>query len=168
MSNLTHFNSHGNVHMVDISQKRDTKRLAFASGQILMQEKTLNEIKKGTNKKGDVLGVARIAAIQAAKKTCDLIPLCHLIFISNMEVYFTIKKNPPSILCEVQAESTGKTGVEMEALTAVHIGLLTIYDMAKSIDRGMIISNIRLEKKAGGKSGKWERTNPKKNTKKLT
>ena len=158
MSNLTHFNSHGNVHMVDISQKRDTKRLAFASGQILMQEKTLNEIKKGTNKKGDVLGVARIAAIQAAKKTSDMIPLCHLIFITNIEVDFFLKDESSSIVCRVQVESTGKTGVEMEALIAVQIGLLTIYDMVKSIDRGMVITKVSLDKKTGGKSGEWKRS----------
>ncbi len=157
MSNITHFNSNGDIHMVDVSKKKDSKRTAYASGRILMQEKTLVEIEKGTNKKGDVLGVARIAAIQASKKTSDLIPLCHLIFISNLEVDFILCKSSSSILCKVQVESTGKTGVEMEALTAVQIGLLTIYDMVKAIDRGMIITDVCLDKKMGGKSGTWAR-----------
>ncbi len=158
MSNLNHFNSNGNAHMVNIAQKKDTKRIAFASGRILMEKKTLNSIEEGTNNKGDVLGVARVAAIQASKKTSELIPLCHLIFITNLEVNFIIEKKTTSILCRVQVESTGKTGVEIEALTAVQIGLLTIYDMVKSIDRGMVITDIGLDKKLGGKSGEWIRT----------
>ena len=116
------------------------------------------EIQKGSSKKGDVLGVARIAAIQAAKKTANLIPLCHAILITNIEVDFVLKKDPSSVICRVQVESNGKTGVEMEALTAVQIGLLTIYDMVKSIDRGMIITQVVLDKKTGGKSGDWKRT----------
>jgi cyclic pyranopterin phosphate synthase len=144
--------------MVDIAKKKDTKRIAFASGTILMGEKTLLEIEKGTSKKGDVLGVARVAAIQASKKTSDLIPLCHLIFISNLEVDFFLKHKPASVICRVKVESKGKTGVEMEALTAVQIGLLTIYDMVKSIDRGMVITDVGLDKKIGGKSGEWARS----------
>ena len=157
MSNLTHFNKKGDIHMVDIATKKDTNRVACASGEILMQENTLKQIQKGFSKKGDVLGVARIAAIQAAKKTSDMIPLCHLIFITNIEVDFFLKDESSSIVCKVQVESTGKTGVEMEALIAVHIGLLTIYDMVKSIDRGMVITKVSLDKKTGGKSGEWKR-----------
>ena len=144
--------------MVDIANKKDSIRVAYASGEILMKENTLVEIQKGSSKKGDVLGVARIAAIQAAKKTANLIPLCHAILITNIEVDFFLKKNPSSVICRVQVESNGKTGVEMEALTAVQIGLLTIYDMVKSIDRGMTITQVVLDKKTGGKSGHWKRT----------
>lgn len=144
--------------MVDIANKKDSIRVAYASGEILMKENTLVEIQKGSSKKGDVLGVARIAAIQAAKKTANLIPLCHAILITNIEVDFVLKKDPSSVICRVQVESNGKTGVEMEALTAVQIGLLTIYDMVKSIDRGMIITQVVLDKKTGGKSGDWKRT----------
>ena len=158
MSNLTHFNKKGDAHMVDIANKKDSIRVAYASGEILMKENTLVEIQKGSSKKGDVLGVARIAAIQAAKKTANLIPLCHAILITNIEVDFVLKKDPSSVICRVQVESNGKTGVEMEALTAVQIGLLTIYDMVKSIDRGMIITQVVLDKKTGGKSGDWKRT----------
>jgi cyclic pyranopterin phosphate synthase len=122
-----------------------------------MKRNTLVEIEKGSSKKGDVLGVARVAAIQASKKTSDLIPLCHLILINAIEVDFIFEKEPASVICKVKVESNGKTGVEMEALIAVQIGLLTIYDMVKSIDRGMLITNIGLDKKAGGKSGKWQR-----------
>ena len=158
MSNLTHFNKKGDAHMVDIANKKDSIRVAYASGEILMKENTLKEIQKGSSRKGDVLGVARIAAIQAAKKTANLIPLCHAILITNIEVDFVLKKDPSSVICRVQVESNGKTGVEMEALTAVQIGLLTIYDMVKSIDRGMIITQVVLDKKTGGKSGDWKRT----------
>ncbi|OUV29231.1 MAG: cyclic pyranopterin monophosphate synthase MoaC [Betaproteobacteria bacterium TMED100] len=158
MSNLTHFNKKGDIHMVDIAIKKDSNRVACASGEILMQENTLKQIQKGFSKKGDVLGVARIAAIQAAKKTSDMIPLCHLIFITNIEVDFFLKDESSSIVCKVQVESTGKTGVEMEALIAVQIGLLTIYDMVKSIDRGMVITKVSLDKKTGGKSGEWKRS----------
>ncbi len=157
MSNLTHFNKKGDVHMVGIANKRDSIRVANASGEILMKENTLKEIQKGSSKKGDVLGIARIAAIQAAKKTADLIPLCHFILITHIEVDFFIQEKTSSVICRVQVESTGKTGVEMEALTAVQIGLLTIYDMVKSIDRGMIITKVGLDKKTGGKSGNWKR-----------
>ena len=157
MAILTHFNSTGNVHMVDVTKKENSKRVAFASGRIIMGVQTLNAIERGNNRKGDVLGVARVAAIQASKKTSELIPLCHLIFISNLEVDFFLERETTSILCKVQVETTGKTGVEMEALTAVQIGLLTIYDMVKSIDRGMIITDIGLDKKIGGKSGEWKR-----------
>ena len=143
--------------MIGIADKKDSIRVAHASGEILMKENTLKEIQKGSNKKGDVLGVARIAAIQAAKKTADLIPLCHLILITNIEIDFVLVEEPSSVICRVRVESTGKTGVEMEALTAVQIGLLTIYDMVKSIDRGMIITKVGLDEKTGGKSGEWKR-----------
>ena len=158
MSNLTHFNKKGDVHMVDVADKLDSIRVAYASGEILMKENTLQEIQKGNSKKGDILGVARIAAIQAAKKTSALIPLCHLILIDNIEADFVLVSHSSSVICKVRVQSTGKTGVEMEALTAVQIGLLTIYDMLKSIDRGMIITKVRLDKKTGGKSGEWKRS----------
>ena len=158
MSNLTHFNKKGDVHMVDVANKQDSIRVAYASGEILMKGNTLQEIQKGNSKKGDILGVARIAAIQAAKKTSDLIPLCHLILITNIEVNFMLVRHPSSVICKVRVESTGKTGVEMEALTAVQVGLLTVYDMVKSIDRGMIINKVGLDKKTGGKSGDWKRS----------
>ncbi|OUW04796.1 MAG: cyclic pyranopterin monophosphate synthase MoaC [Betaproteobacteria bacterium TMED156] len=157
MKNLTHFNKKGNVHMVDIADKDDTKRSAIANGKIIMHLDTLKIIKSGLSKKGDVIQVARVAAIQASKKTSELIPLCHTISISNVEVDFITKTRERCILCSVKVESTGKTGVEMEALVSVQIGLLTIYDMVKSIDRGMIITDVGLEKKIGGKSGIWQR-----------
>ncbi|OUV03523.1 MAG: cyclic pyranopterin monophosphate synthase MoaC [Betaproteobacteria bacterium TMED82] len=157
MSNLNHFNSSGNAHMVDISEKSETKRIAVASGKILMQQKTLDLVKDKSSKKGDVIAVARIAAIQACKKAPDLVPLCHLINISRVDVSFEFVDYPPSIACTVQVESLGKTGVEIESLVGTQVGLITIYDMLKSVDRGMIITDIGLLLKDGGKSGKWER-----------
>jgi cyclic pyranopterin phosphate synthase len=155
MSTLTHFDSQGQAHMVDVGDKSDTKRIAIAQGSIQMLPATLQLILQGDAKKGDVLGIARIAAIQASKRTSDLIPLCHPISLSKVSVEFEIKQPKNTIVCKVTAECTGKTGVEMEALTATSVALLTIYDMVKAVDRGMIISHIQLLEKQGGKSGHW-------------
>jgi cyclic pyranopterin monophosphate synthase len=155
MSELTHFNAQGHAHMVDISDKAHSKRVAIAEGRICMQAATLQTILQGNAKKGDVLGIARIAAIQASKKTSDLIPLCHPLSLSRVEVSFVVDEAEHSVVCRVQCETTGQTGVEMEALTAVQVGLLTIYDMCKAIDRGMTMDGIRLLEKHGGKSGDW-------------
>lgn len=155
MHKLTHFDNQGQAHMVDVGNKANTRRVAIASGKIFMLPATLTLIQSGTAKKGDVIGIARIAAIQASKKTADLIPLCHPISLSNVSVDFTIDENAQCINCSVRAETIGQTGVEMEALTAVNVGLLTIYDMCKAVDRGMTISDIKLIEKHGGKSGSW-------------
>ncbi|ACT49134.1 cyclic pyranopterin monophosphate synthase MoaC [Methylotenera mobilis] len=152
---LTHFDQHGQAHMVDIGEKAETHRIAIASGHISMLPATLALIQSGTSKKGDVLGIARIAAIQAAKKTSDLIPLCHPIFLTRIAVSFDVDEALSSINCTVTTETYGKTGVEMEALTAVSACLLTIYDMCKAVDRGMVIADIKLLEKQGGKSGHW-------------
>jgi len=141
--------------MVDVGDKAETERLARAAGTIDMLPATLALIKAGSASKGDVLGVARIAAIQAAKRTSDLIPLCHPLPLTNVEVEFTIDEGRHAVTCEVTARTRGRTGVEMEALTAVGVGLLTIYDMCKAVDRGMRLGEIRLLEKAGGKSGHW-------------
>ena len=141
--------------MVDVGDKLLTKRSAVASGIISMLPTTLKLIQQGDAKKGDVLGVARIAAIQASKKTSDLIPLCHPISLSKVSITFDVDEHNSNITCTAIAETTGQTGVEMEALTAVSVGLLTIYDMCKAVDRGMTISDIKLLEKMGGKSGKW-------------
>ena len=154
-SNLTHFDNAGQAHMVDVGAKAETARVARAAGSIFMQPATLALIRDGSAKKGDVLGIARIAAIQASKRTGDLIPLCHPIALTRVAVEFTIDEAQSAIHCEVTAECYGRTGVEMEALTATSVSLLTIYDMAKAVDRGMRIDNIRLLEKAGGKSGHW-------------
>ena len=155
MNPLTHFDNSGQAHMVDVGAKADTHRIAIASGQISMMPSTLALIQQGNAKKGDVLGIARIAAIQASKKTSDLIPLCHPIALTKVAVDFDINEALSSVACTVKAETYGKTGVEMEALSAVSVGLLTIYDMCKAADRGMIMSDIRLLEKHGGKSGDW-------------
>jgi cyclic pyranopterin monophosphate synthase len=152
---LTHFDASGQAHMVDVGDKLQTKRSAVASGIISMLPATLKLIQAGDAKKGDVLGVARIAAIQASKKTADLIPLCHPIALTKVAVTFEIDEKTTSITCTATCETTGQTGVEMEALTAVSVGLLTIYDMCKAVDRGMMISDIKLIEKHGGKSGDW-------------
>jgi cyclic pyranopterin phosphate synthase len=153
---LTHFDSSGQAHMVDVGDKAHTRRIAVASGIISMQPATLQLIINGDAKKGDVLGVARIAAIQASKRTPDLIPLCHPISLTKVAVTFEIDEKAKSIIIlTVTTETTGQTGVEMEALTAVSVGLLTIYDMCKSADRGMKIGEIKLLEKHGGKSGDW-------------
>lgn len=144
--------------MVDVSDKTDTDRVAVASGRIFMLPDTLDRILSGQAMKGDVLGVARIAAIQATKRSADLIPLCHSIALSGVEVEFLPVEQDAAIECRVTAETTGKTGVEMEALTGVSVGLLTIYDMCKAVDRGMRISDVRLLEKKGGRSGHWQAT----------
>lgn len=154
-STLTHFDKNGQAHMVDVGDKAHTKRTATACGSIFMQPATLQTILQGSAKKGDVLGIARIAAIQGAKRTADLIPLCHPISLTKVAVSFDINEKKSSITCSTTCETTGQTGVEMEALTAVSVGLLTIYDMCKAIDRGMTMSEIKLLEKHGGKSGDW-------------
>lgn len=154
-SPLTHFDAAGQAHMVDVGGKAQTQRLARARGRIVMQPATLAQIQMGNAKKGDVLGIARIAAIQASKRTAELIPLCHPIALTRVAVDFTIDADAHTISCEVCAETCGRTGVEMEALTAVSAALLTIYDMCKAMDRGMSIEAIALLEKAGGKSGHW-------------
>ena len=156
MDKLTHFDHQGQAHMVDVGDKASTRRIAVATGHISMLPSTLSLIQSGNAKKGDVLGIARIAAIQASKKTADLIPLCHPIGLSKVAVDFTINAQANSIGCTVTTETTGQTGVEMEALSAVSVGLLTIYDMCKAVDRGMTISDIKLLEKQGGKSGHWQ------------
>lgn len=153
--NLTHFDSAGQAHMVDVGNKPETARVARAAGSIFMKPETLALIRAGSAKKGDVLGIARIAAIQASKRTGDLIPLCHPIALTRVAADFTVDEARSAVHCEVTAECFGKTGVEMEALTATSVGLLTIYDMCKAVDRGMRIENLRLLEKAGGKSGHW-------------
>jgi len=153
---LTHFDNAGQAHMVDVGAKAETERMARAVGTIAMQPETLALIQAGTAKKGDVLGVARIAAIQAAKRTSDLIPLCHPLPLTRVAVDFSIDAASSSVTCEVTTQTVGRTGVEMEALTAVAAGLLTIYDMCKAVDRGMRIEGIGLQEKAGGKSGHWQ------------
>ena len=154
-ANLTHFNESGQAHMVDVGAKQETHRVAIAAGTIRMLPATLAIIESGTAKKGDVLGIARTAAIMASKRTSDLIPLCHPLALTRVTVDFTIDTTGSSIHCHAQVETYGKTGVEMEALTSVQIGLLTIYDMCKAVDRGMVISDVRVLEKHGGKSGDW-------------
>ncbi|AOY01262.1 cyclic pyranopterin monophosphate synthase MoaC [Jeongeupia sp. USM3] len=153
MSGLTHFNDQGQAHMVDVGAKADTHRVARTEGRIRMQPATLALVAQGGHKKGDVLGIARIAAIMAAKKASELIPLCHPLPLTRVDVAFELEAD--GVRCEVVAETVGKTGVEMEALTAVNVALLTIYDMCKAVDRGMVIGDIRLLEKRGGKSGDW-------------
>ncbi len=156
MSNpLTHFDADGQAHMVDVAEKGETRRIARAAGTAFMQAATLALIEAGNAKKGDVLGVARIAAIQAAKRTSELIPLCHPVPLTRVGVEFIIDRERAAITCEATAETVGRTGVEMEALTAVSVGLLTIYDMCKAVDRGIRLEAIRLLEKSGGKSGLW-------------
>lgn len=150
---LTHFDAQGQAHMVDVAAKASTHRVAVAQGRITMLPATLALIEGGTAKKGDVLGVARLAGIMAAKKTSDLIPLCHPIALTRVSVEFEIQPESGSVQCTARAECTGQTGVEMEALTAASVALLTIYDMCKAVDRGMIIDGVRLMEKMGGKSG---------------
>ena len=157
MSDLTHFNQAGEAHMVDVGDKEVTKRVAVAEGQINMLETTLDLIKQGNHKKGDVLGIARIAGIMAAKRTSDLIPLCHPLALTKVTLDFKILDDEVAVQCRAQVETSGQTGVEMEALTAIQVALLTIYDMCKAVDRGMIMTDISLLEKAGGKSGHWLR-----------
>jgi cyclic pyranopterin phosphate synthase len=155
---LTHFDAQGQAHMVDVGGKAETRRIARATGSIRMQPATLAAISEGSASKGDVLGVARIAAIQAAKRTSELVPLCHPLPLTHVQVDFAIDAAASAVHCTVQAETLGRTGVEMEALTAVQVGLLTVYDMVKAIDRGMVMTDIRVLEKHGGKSGSWSST----------
>jgi cyclic pyranopterin monophosphate synthase len=157
MTTLTHFDEHGRAHMVDVAAKPATHRVAVACGRIEMLPGTLALIQSGSVKKGDVLGIARVAGIQGAKKTSDLIPLCHPLALTRVALEFVVEPHGPTphVECRVTAETVGPTGVEMEALTAVQVALLTIYDMCKAVDRGMRITDVRLLEKHGGKSGSF-------------
>ena len=155
MSKLTHFNQQGEAHMVNVGEKPVSHRIASADGRIVMQAKTLDLIQSGGHKKGDVLGIARIAGIMGAKKTSELVPLCHPLALTSVEVEFSMEAS--AVYCKATAETRGQTGVEMEALTAVQVALLTIYDMCKAVDRGMVLQDIGLLSKSGGKSGTWTR-----------
>lgn len=157
MSELTHFDAQGQAHMVDVGNKEATHRVAIAEGVIRMTPATLALIVAGGHKKGDVLGIARIAAIMGAKKTAELIPLCHPLALTKVAVEFTPDTTQSLVHCSARVETRGQTGVEMEALTAVQVGLLTIYDMCKAVDKGMTMDSIRLLEKLGGKSGHWQR-----------
>ncbi|QLI81789.1 cyclic pyranopterin monophosphate synthase MoaC [Chitinibacter fontanus] len=157
---LTHFNAQGLAHMVNVGDKAETKRIATAQGDIRMLPDTLRLIEEGNHKKGDVLGIARIAAIMAAKKTSDLIPLCHPLPLTAVNVEFSIDRVKSTVRCAVTCETFGRTGIEMEALTAVQVGLLTIYDMCKAVDKGMVMTDVRLIEKIGGKSGHWTTAAP--------
>jgi cyclic pyranopterin phosphate synthase len=157
MAEFTHFNAAGEAHMVDVGDKPETKRRAITEGRIAMQPETLAMILQGTHKKGDVLGIARVAGIMAAKKAPDLVPLCHPLSLTKVEITLTPEEGENSVHCQCHVETLGQTGVEIEALFATQVTLLTIYDMCKSVDRGMTISDIQLLEKAGGKSGVWER-----------
>ena len=156
MSELTHFNAAGEAHMVDVGDKDSTRRVAVAEGRIEMQAGTLAMIRAGDHRKGDVLGIARVAGIMAAKKTSDLVPLCHPLALTRVELDFDIGDSPAAVHCTATVETRGPTGVEMEALTAVQVALLTVYDMCKAVDRGMRMEGIRLREKRGGKSGDWQ------------
>lgn len=156
LQTLTHFDATGQAHMVDVGNKAETKRVARATGHIAMLPATLALIESGSHKKGDVLGVARLAAIQGAKRCADLIPLAHPIPLTRVAVEFSVDNASNGVRIEVTAETVGRTGVEMEALTAASVGLLTIYDMCKAVDRGMTIDDVRLLEKLGGKSGHWQ------------
>ncbi len=155
MTHLTHFDAQGQAHMVDVGGKTSTKRVAVATGRITMLPATLALIESGTAKKGDVLGIARIAGIMGAKKTSELIPLCHPIGLTRVAVEFEVLTAESIVVCKATAETVGQTGVEMEALTAVQVALLTIYDMCKAVDRGMTINGVTLLEKHGGKSGSF-------------
>jgi len=156
LGEFTHFDSAGQAHMVDVAAKQDTHRVAIATGRIVMRPETLQKIREGSASKGDVLGIARVAAIQGAKRTSDLIPLCHPISLSSVNVEFKLLDESNAVECSARTETVGRTGVEMEALTAVSVALLTIYDMCKAVDRGMRIEGLRLMEKRGGKSGHWQ------------
>jgi cyclic pyranopterin phosphate synthase len=157
---LTHLNARGEAHMVDVGEKSITAREAVAEGTIRMQAATLKLIVEGGHKKGDVLAVARIAGIQAAKRTAELIPLCHTIPITAVEIDLRPEPGESAVRCRATVRTQAQTGVEMEALTAAQIALLTIYDMCKAVDRGMTITDVRLVSKTGGKSGDWHRSDP--------
>jgi cyclic pyranopterin phosphate synthase len=154
---LTHFNAQGEARMVDVGGKAVTHRLAVAEGRIQMLPATLKLIREGGHRKGDVLGLARVAGIMAAKKTAELVPLCHPLALTKVEIDLTPSPEDNAVTCRATVETDGKTGVEMEALTAVQIALLTVYDMCKAVDRGMTITGVRLLEKSGGKSGLWVR-----------
>jgi cyclic pyranopterin phosphate synthase len=154
-SGLTHFNDKGEVHMVDVSDKAVTARKAVARGRIFMAAETLEMIQQGSHKKGDVLGIARTAGIMAAKKTSELVPLCHPLMLTKVGIDLEVDSDNSAIVCTVTTQTTERTGVEMEALTAVQVTLLTIYDMCKAVDRGMQMTDIHLVHKSGGKSGDW-------------
>ncbi len=158
LKNLTHFNAAGQAHMVDVGAKAATHRIAIASGQIHMQEATLAVLQSGNSKKGDVLGIARIAGIQGAKRTAEIIPLCHPLALTHIDIDFDINLHPTYVQCTARAETHGPTGVEMEALCAVNAALLTIYDMLKAIDRSMNLQHVMLLEKHGGRSGSWQRS----------
>ena len=156
MNKLTHFDGSGQAHMVNVGDKPSSRRIAVATGKITMLPETFKMVEAGNNKKGDVLGIARIAGIQASKRTADLIPLCHPLALTHVSLEFQLESTASAIKCTVRAETTGPTGVEMEALTAVQVALLTIYDMCKAVDRGMVMGDIKLLEKSGGKSGGWK------------
>lgn len=156
MTELTHFNQAGEAHMVDVGDKPVTHRVAVAAGEISMLPATLAMIVQGDHKKGDVLGIARVAGIMASKKTSELVPLCHPIGLTHAEISFEVVESNNTVRCQARTETRSQTGVEMEALTALQVALLTIYDMCKAVDRGMVISSIRLLEKSGGKSGDFK------------
>ncbi|MES9856100.1 MAG: cyclic pyranopterin monophosphate synthase MoaC [Sedimenticola sp.] len=157
MSELTHFNHSGEAHMVDVGAKETTHRTAVTEGRITMEATTLELICQGGHKKGDVLGIARVAGIMAAKKTSDLVPLCHPLALTNVNIELTPDTDSSSVYCLTRVKTNGQTGVEMEALCATQVALLTIYDMCKAVDRGMRIDQVQLLEKDGGKSGHWKR-----------
>ena len=158
MADLTHFNARGEAHMVDVGEKAHTHRVAVAAGTIRMQPETLQIILGGGHRKGDVLGIARVAGIMAAKRTSELVPLCHPIALTRVDVAFEADPavDEECVRCRATAETVGPTGVEMEALCAVQVALLTVYDMCKAVDRGMVIESVRLLEKSGGRSGHWK------------
>jgi len=157
MAKLTHLNDQGDARMVDVGDKAATQRLAVASGRVRMAPETLSLLRESGHKKGDVLAVARVAGIQAAKKCADLVPLCHPLMLNSVTVDFALDDELPGVLIEARCKVSGKTGVEMEALTAVSVAALTVYDMCKAVDRGMVIEEVCVEQKQGGKSGDWHR-----------
>jgi cyclic pyranopterin phosphate synthase len=157
VSNLTHFTASGEAHMVDVGDKVASKRVAVAEGRIRMLPRTLELIVGGRHKKGDVLGIARIAGIMGAKRTAELIPLCHPLALTRVQIDLEPSPDESAVVCRARAETVGQTGVEMEALCAVQVSLLTIYDMCKAVDRGMSIDSVRLLEKSGGRSGHWVR-----------
>lgn len=157
MTELTHFDANGRARMVDVGDKAVTNRVAVAEGRIMMAKETLDHILEGKNKKGDVLAIAQVAAIMGAKRTSDLIPLCHPLLLDGIDVRLEPHLEPPCVEIEVEVRVSGRTGVEMEALAGVSAAALTLYDMCKALDRGMTIDQIRLKAKSGGRSGEWRR-----------
>lgn len=155
MVDLTHFNRRGEAHIVDVGDKDVTRRRAVAAGEIEVTPEIIEGIRSGGHKKGDVIGVARIAGIMAAKRTSELVPLCHPLFLTHVSLTFELSDEPPRVMCRAQVETDGQTGVEIEALTATQVALLTVYDMCKSLHKGMVIRNVRLLEKSGGRSGNW-------------